>query len=127
MRENKYRAWNSHKKEMYSHDELVEMDMEEELNYCTLLRGLYSEVKPSQYSGMNDKNGVEVFEGDIVELLTKYGKDVGVVVFIDGCFKVRWDSKNKFPKNREMTGHYYINSKTKVIGNIYENSELIKV
>lgn len=136
MRQVKYKAWDKVEKEWI---DIKHFGFENgELWYVQAIDKNERDIDPPyfpdsndieliEYTGMSDRDGVEVFEGDIVELLTKYGKDVGVVVFIEGCFKIRWDSKNKFPKNREMIGHYYINSKTKVIGNVYEQPELIEV
>ena len=85
------------------------------------------EVMPEtigQYTGLKDKNGVEICEGDIVE--TVYNGEVfaGVVVYdlSEVDFKVT-DGKEKYGRNFQyLTG----NDENEVIGNIYENPELLE-
>lgn len=78
-----------------------------------------------QYTGLTDKNGKKIFEGDIVSCMTKYGGDIGIVTFKDGKFVVYWQSEYHYPKNGRTTDYYYVNARTKVIGNVYDNPELI--
>lgn len=82
-------------------------------------------LKLMQYTGLRDKNGVEIYEGDIVEnLYDGTMKDRGVVEFdtigsndADGNFYVY----GYFFDDR-LTGEFGY----EVIGNIYENPELLK-
>lgn len=69
-----------------------------------------------QYTGLHDKNGKEIYEGDIIGGLKGYkGKDLTLVVeFEYGAYYVGGD---------ELYSH---NEVCEVIGNIYENPELLE-
>ena len=74
-----------------------------------------------QSTGLFDKNSKEIFEGDIVRFHTPQLTTIGVVEFDknEGCFKVRND----------FGGHYVTMFHTRyfeVIGNIYQNPELVE-
>lgn len=71
-----------------------------------------------QYTGLTDKNGTKIFEGDIVEILTE-NEEIGVVEYDDGGFQVEADGFI-------VDFHTNINgTDLEVIGNIYDNPELI--
>lgn len=71
-----------------------------------------------QYTGLTDKNGKKIFEGDIVDILTE-NEEIGVVKYDDGGFQVE---ANGFI----VDFHTNINgTDLEVIGNIYDNPELI--
>lgn len=114
MREIKFRAWknNFHGKGDWrwsmSYQDIYGLD-----EYFGLLRSC-SDYKLMQYTGLKDKNGTEIYEGDIVKAVGKYDYKFKArqIEFIDGAFKV--------------IGYGLCAALVEVIGNIYENPELLE-
>lgn len=116
MREIKFRAWNYNKKKMVI-DGLT-MDYSNEYGFDNLYDkegNQIEEYRIMQYTGLKDKNGKEIYEGDIV-LWTNKNHDRTLkteVEFRGGTF---------FIGPLETTE----DDEPEVIGNIYENPELLK-
>ena len=86
-----------------------------------------------QYTGIKDENDIEIFEGDIIDF--SYDMFVGnfntfvakgIVVFEEGAFYVQCLENERLTKDESYL-LYTINIDTiEVIGNIYDNPELLK-
>jgi len=120
MREIKFKAWDTATKRFY---ELVETRVPE-LN-C----GEDDGVVYLQYTGLKDKNGKEIYEGDIVTSQSWRGDNIYWVVEWtknedDACFALAGFGKNTIDKE----GYLWLGcaKEMEVIGNIYENPELLK-
>lgn len=78
-----------------------------------------------QFTGMEDKNGNMLYESDIVEC--GYGK--GKIIFKSGCFMIEWiDDKEAYLEFLFSRKGIYIrkdDEQFELIGNIYENAELL--
>jgi hypothetical protein len=78
--------------------------------------------RPQQFTGLRDKNGKEIYEGDVVRGLyvNDYGDKVqvkGLVEFSWGVFDLEWGGTSHYPLYQFM--------QREVIGNIYENPDLL--
>lgn len=94
---------------------------------CSIIQTVAHETETftvGQYTGLKDKNGKRIFEGDIVLGLFHYELTAkGVVTFRDGAFGLRWNRG----KVREFSAFTSIcNVDYKVIGNIHDNPELLE-
>lgn len=85
----------------------------------------FKEVVLMQSTGLKDKNGVEIFEGDIV--VNQYG-NVGYVAYLqqEAGFVVVL-KKSDYRLGHRNTGESYdVTTNHEVIGNIHSNPELLE-
>lgn len=75
-----------------------------------------------EYTGYKDINDIEICEGDIVETTRALNHIVGVVTMIKGCWYIQ-DGKDSYYRLIPRFG----TAENKVIGNIYENKNLLEV
>ena len=135
----KFRAWDKTTNQMrgcYGFN-----DMEREVYVCSVaddefngqlktvhaLKRSFDEVVVMQYTGCRDKNGIEIYEADVIK--DKYDK-VWLAQRYVGAFVIT----NKIPDSdgQESTYSYFNNLSNhhfyfEVIGNMWENPELLEV
>ena len=134
-REIKFRAWDKEEQEMLDWDKFFNLDIAQVFES----KGSWG-VYPMQYTGLKDKNGVEIYEGDIDQA---ENGDKNVIVFLlkAGTYCVmpmdiylNNDYQNEAFSQEFMYGFGYdlfFDNLTpgkylNVIGNIYENPELLE-
>jgi len=117
MREIKFRAWDNRFKSMDfgSGDLLLRISKPDF-------------TEPMQYTGIKDKNDIDIYEGDVIEFIQTHEDGsgntlhLGVVTWEDGSLYSK-SIKNEISRGM---GGMSKNCTREVIGNIYENPELIK-
>jgi len=123
----KFRAWDKHSQKMFANDELIIWNSFIYANdgkklSCDYLKGWsIDEEYLMQSTGLFDKNGKEIFEGDIVR-------------FFDSLYTVFYDieegSYRLKPHDDRWVVDYMSNFSSEesfeIIGNIYENKELLE-
>lgn len=126
-----FRAWNKKTQSFIDYGDLV-LDLRSGKIYAGDIGLVEStidvtdQIELMQSTGMKDKNGVEIFEGDVV--ITSKGA-IGYVAYLqqEAGFVVVL-KKSDYRLGHRNTGESYdVATAHEVIGNIYENSELLEV
>jgi len=127
MREIKFRGWHTSAKKMFSAEEMASDQLTLLTNgSCfinvngkhTSMSTIYPNDKfiPMQYTGLKDNKGKEIYEGDIVER--------GVILFDNGKFQGYYYDSGGIAESWE--DDLFQEKVINVIGNMYENPELLK-
>lgn len=123
MREIKFRAWDNDEEVMYEADEcIISFDAignDIYIKCASDIEALYS-YELMQYTGLKDINGKEIYEGDIVKIQTVKVNEqdyiIGKVVYSE--YEGMYLTNKGYILGR-------VSHRTEVIGNIYENKDLL--
>lgn len=123
----RYRAWDKIHKTMYKNDDIVSIDIEKSQIYvktpffeqvnCYSFR----DIDLMQSTGFTDKDGKDIFSGDIVTSRGDLFKGVVSLRQDLGTYVINLIGYKNFERLCNVA------NSTKVIGNIYENPELAEV
>ena len=132
QREIKFRAWDKERKEILTPERICHLDGETS-------KGL-SESAPflelMQYTCLTDKNGKEIYEGDCLQWedwqQEMWGNkpadkpDIAVIIYKAPMFTWEWFRRGKPIGTDGFDLHDVDINRYEVIGNIYENPDLLK-
>ena len=137
MREIKFRAWNFKDKKMFSAEEMTKDQMAilpdghfaniDGQNTSRSIIYSHEQMLPLQFTGLKDKNDKEIYEGDICSagLKTPLGIVMhrGVIIFNEkaGQFGLKLETELE-----SVSDHVIKNDSPEIIGNIYENPNLLE-
>lgn len=114
----KFRAWEKNLKEMI---EVYNIDFVSKMINRDIAFRFFDEVELMQYTGLKDKNGKEIYEGDIIKFTDNYNTDIpekiGVVKFNNASFYIT---------DGAYSCYRWIDINIEIIGNIYENPDLLE-
>ena len=121
MREIKFRAWARDQKEMCYDFLFMSVDSPPRIQIRTSATFSVVYTHVMQYTGLKDKNGKEIWEGDIVS----YGDNVYPIVFNERMaqFQARGFCQTSFDSPWDFTEELF---GIEVIGNVHENPKLLE-
>ena len=126
MREIKFRAWLKEDKKManietmdFTDKSIQYLKRSEIINAYILRRESFDDVELMQFTGVNDKNGKEIYEGDIVVLNNIENDNMCIVRYEHSSYRLEGWSLREDLSNVE-------DRFLEVVGNIYESKNLLE-
>lgn len=116
-REIKFRAWDTSSDGMMIWGDILMLDADGLLPFITILEEP-ERYKVMQYTGLKDKNGKEIYEGDV----WAEGESLGIIVFVEDGFEIDWKHN---PESWSETLRYH-HKNGSVQGSIFEHPHLLK-
>lgn len=121
-RDIKFRIWDTYSKYFIEGLSLTDGEFDDDADTLTFhLDKVMGDRDPDkkrfvyqQYTGLKDKNGVEIYVGDIIDKNQ-------VVVWEDGMFVLEYEGRGGYYRECDPTDMTY----GEVIGNVYQNPELL--
>lgn len=119
MREIKFRAWNEVEEKMLNWNEFLDTNMKN-----TFIAPESTGLILMQYTGLKDKNGKEIYEGDIVKIKNENLEIICEIIYLDTAFRTK---KFVYGSYYDCLYYWYANDfEIEVIGNIYDNSNFLE-
>ncbi len=104
----------------YKYIEYKECDDDDYVDYAN-----FYEIELMQYTGLKDKNGVKIFEGDIVKVDYLQEK-IFEIIFVNGGFKLKAkDCSTEY--DYSITSTMIEENAIEIIGNVWENPKLLEI
>jgi uncharacterized phage protein (TIGR01671 family) len=122
MREIKFRAWEKNLKEIIT---VHNIDFEKKMINTDYAWRLFNEIELMQYTGLKDKNGKEIYEGDILKVEGSKRKYVVKWNDEEFAFTVNYQYANGVPGDWILSEFRAVLKTFEVIGNVFENKELL--
>ena len=126
MREIKFRAWLKEDRKMedvktidFTDKTIRCLKKNEFINAYLLRRVSFDDVELMQYTGVKDKNGKEIYEGDIVVLNNIKNDNMRIVRYEHSSYRLEGWGLREDLSNAEARF-------LEVVGNIYENKNLLE-
>lgn len=135
MRNIKFRAWDKKKNDWFDDDGALWVQLNGNIDFGwngEIMDDYTDRVILMQYTGNKDKKGVEIYEGDVLKrtyLDGMFGRThIGEVVYDKEYARYVISKPQKYtePKTEDIRNTLSDRSTYEVIGNIYENPELLE-